>query len=90
MEDLADIETNYKVDIEIYTLAELSWNARQGLEKIAGQTPVMAVDAGAGARWNARTWVQQLLERAKTAGILTSMQYEPAIRAAVASQAGYR
>lgn len=47
-------------DCESYTIAEVSWQGRQALERVAMQTPVMALDG----RWDGQAWVKDLLDRA--------------------------
>lgn len=68
-------------DCESYTIAEVSWQGRQALERIALQTPVMASDG----RWDGQVWVKDLLDRAVKARILSAGHCAPAIRAAQAT-----
>lgn len=68
-------------DCESYMIAEVSWHARQGLERIATQTPVMALDG----RWDGQVWIKDLLDRAVRAKILTAGHCAPAVRAAQAT-----
>lgn len=70
-----------QADHESYIIAEMSWEARQALEVVAKQTPVMVLDGV----WNGQTWVTDLLSRAVKARILTAMHCDPAIRAAQAT-----